>query len=637
MSDQVSYTTPAGATLTLQSAGHVLSAYVNSFGHDPASFRIDFTFSVVKDPESLHSKDPSRPKRPAEPHQPPPGSLFTCQVALPVGIPIKYAKSPGLGFHSKDKAKKRASYELVKTLMAMGEIDDLLRPTPKGVTLHDKRKAARVEKVASRIEKGLSGPLAPSRPDDDRTANQRIKSFRQALESQLPPPPQPMQGIPGISEYDHLVDAHFWKDCGPLSPDLLYPTLFALRFQPPYEKYDAECRVMCLITSRPLPIFSNSATRTVDVSLYGIGREQKKVEAEYLLTKCIKLESLSSSRLEKARTFTQRLVRSHLHKDVTITMQSAPWLLLPLQKEWSMTESTSREGIKVRRRDIAWDEVDLAAQAAYTTFDAKDLEALRQVMDDAMTATPTEFGKRYYVQPLEAAVTTASSRKVRPLPHHPSTTEKALDDGPGNSPSTFMASLVHACKGGGFVFGVASHQQEERRMSFQDTLRHTIPASVARATSNLPAFFTCLNDLMITQEFNERCLGAQLSPNLALLALSCPSAHGTHPQKSYQRLEYLGDTLLKLGATVFCLLEKPDTGVEWENFHTRRQVMGSNKTLHSKAETIGVAPYIRLSKVKPKDWIPGGWQVRGPNHGTTTAPTEIKVTIGHKVNCLSFA
>ena len=187
MAEEVKHVTSTGSILTSQSAGHILSRYLNSFGRNPADFHQDVTFTVVPMPNPPQRTKASRPSAPRPAHQPPPESLFLCTLTLPPGCPLRPMTSPGVGYQSKDAAKKRVTFEMVRTLINIGEVDQNLKPRPRSVPPKESRKDTRYDRIASRIESRLSSPLGSPAPEDNRTPMQRIKSFRDGVNAALPP------------------------------------------------------------------------------------------------------------------------------------------------------------------------------------------------------------------------------------------------------------------------------------------------------------------------------------------------------------------------------------------------------------------------------------------------------------------
>ena len=83
------------------------------------------------------------------------------------------------------------------------------------------------------------------------------------------------------------------------------------------------------------------------------------------------------------------------------------------------------------------------------------------------------------------------------------------------------------------------------------------------------------------------------NPELALTALTHPSYTAEHGGAHYQRLEYLGDAVLELVISDVLYHELPKMD---EGHLTRiRQHLVREETLYAVAQTLDIAPYVRMS------------------------------------------
>ena len=601
--DDVKYVTSAGSILTLQSAGHVLSRYINSYGNNPTDFHQETTYTVVPKPKPLPRKRPPKAQAPGQAHQPPPDSLFTCTLSLPPGCPLAPMTSPGYGFQSKDAAKKRVTFEMVKVLISMGEIDDNLHPKPRSVEQpKESRRELRYEKIAKKLEARVQSPMSPlgiPPPEDNRTPAERIKAFREAVNSQLPPKTAPASmPMPGVADYGQMSDANFWASCAPFTPDNIYAALFTVLLDKPWIQVNEECRTMCLLTTKPLPFFRFHHKRDLDIGLPKVGSEELCIDAQVRLTYGGRL-GVDEQRLQEMVKYTQRLVRSHVHKDVTHDLGIAKWLLIPLRYGVTAYSTGALED------SVAWDEITQGAgDDFFIPFKTFDLAGLQGETFDALTTTHMEFTKRSVVKAIRTDLKPSSSLpngnsesavRFEPIIEHP--------DQP-----LLEVEALYPSKMGGIVASVAFPKQRKFLIP-ELSAKHCIPASVSTATSILPNFFNALDNVMIAQELSQDIFDGIIDVDLALTAISAPMAHGLAPEKSYQRLEFLGDTILKLLTVVHLLQRTPETGADWERLHTDRQVMASNRTLHVKAQKTGLPPYIRTGRTRAKDWLPAGWRI----------------------------
>ena len=600
MSEQPELVTSSGAKLTPLNAGHILTRYTTSCGHDPAHFKATASFSGVpvngvklKPAEAVSSFSDVRAV--SDPH----GSIH-CIITLPAECMIPPTSSTGTGYRSKLFAKRNASFELVKVLLNAGLINQDLNPAHP----HVKEDSHRNLHSRTWMEKDVSTD-STSRV----TANQRWNSFKANLNDRLPPRTPPgANGVLGTAEYPHITTPSFWQTCSPLTRDELWPTLVQLRLGAPHEDRDADCRVMCVLTSQPLPMKDTE----MDISQWQVGRDHVTVLAGVRIVSGAKMRPWDQGQLQAAMTFTERIIRAQLNKEVRGELVESKWVIVPMERDFAMST-------KIRRRCIAWDDVLAASGPLTTPF---DLERLSEQAIDAMATPNSEFARRHYVETIRADLSPSSAHPLQPQNSF-LTSMNPLPSLSHSDQPLLECTLATLSKTGSFVASLA-HSHEVQYLIPELVHRHSIPASIFRTTSILPTFFRKLDDQFIAEELNQSVFASTLRPELALLALSCPVGHGRNPKDTYQRLEFLGDTLLKLIATVDTYLRYKD--LEHDVIQQNQHLLLSNRSLKAYATGTGVVPYIRTMTPKVQDWVPIGWDgARSPTHGVQT--------LGDKVSC----
>jgi endoribonuclease Dicer len=153
---------------------------------------------------------------------------------------------------------------------------------------------------------------------------------------------------------------------------------------------------------------------------------------------------------------------------------------------------------------------------------------------------------------------------------------------------------------------------------------------------------TCLMWPAIIHRF-ESCLislegtslvGVECSPELALMAFTKDSdSSGDHDVtgepiavnvrsgmgENYERLEWLGDTFLKVATSISVFIMNPDEN-EFE-FHVRRMLMLCNKNLFRASEQLKLSEFVRSKAFSRRIWYPEGLSlVRGTGVKTGDAP-----------------
>ena len=592
------FTTLSGHTVTLQTAGQVVSSYIQAV---LAASIPTCTYSYTLVPP-LNPIVRKHPPKPAESHQPPPDHLFLCTITLPPQCPIHTVISPGHGHRSKDLAKKHALLALVRKLVVSGDIEPNLKPNMTKVphTL-SVRKAKQCERVAQRLHTQMGSPI--NSPDTNEQ-HSIIPAFNSAMVERLPGMTDQVANM-GNSSYPHFTRSSFWDTCHPLNPAKIYPTLVRLDFGAPYESKSEECRVLCMITSRRLTLFGGDKTLTIDASMPEVGMDKVKVDATVTLVQGSKMKEWEEGKLQDVMVFNERVIRAQLNKAAKGDLQHVKWLIVPMTRDFTFPDPSAHPA-KVRRRDIAWDEISLATGPIWRQF-STDLSSLRYEILDAMTSSRSEFSRRVYVSHIRS--------DLEPSSAHPVIADKTIAETMPITPTLthpsqpiIVGEQVYPMKSGGVVASMALPNLEGRYLIPEITQKHCISSSVFRTSSILPGLLTSLDDILVAHEFSTNVFDGTLHDDLALLALSPPSAHSTTPGKSYQRLEMLGDTLLKLLSAVFFLYKAEDQDpINWDQLHQDRQVMVSNRSLQARSISAGVVYYIRGVSGRLKNWFPYGW------------------------------
>ncbi|OAA58270.1 RNase3 domain protein [Cordyceps fumosorosea ARSEF 2679] len=146
-----------------------------------------------------------------------------------------------------------------------------------------------------------------------------------------------------------------------------------------------------------------------------------------------------------------------------------------------------------------------------------------------------------------------------------------------------------------------------------------IPADVARAALFLPSILYRLDCALVVAEVREM-LGLNIPLGLMLEAFTknavdpddgeLNAEHEEHGgQRNYERLEFLGDTFLKMGTTIALFTRYPGSN-EFEH-HVDRMVMVCNKNLFKTAIDLGLPSYIRSDTFDRRTWYPNLRLVRG--------------------------
>lgn len=642
MPEQPLLTTSTGAVVTPQNVGLILTRYLSSFGRPPASFALSTTYTTSAPSSSPPKKRVKRVKASAatqeqqeqQSHQPPPDATFHCTLTMPPGLKIATTTSAARGFRSKSLARKDAFLHAVEALLEVGELDQDLMPMPNGkkpeLIAVGKRKEEWMQRRV--MENGLSSPFDSTISAE--TVTQRWTAFKAGIKAKLPPAPAVgSQGVPGMSDYPLITSASFWADCPPLSIKNLFPTLIDVSVDAGGSN---DIRSLCLLTSRPLPVMEvNDGRLEIDLTQAELGPEKVISRARAHLIACERLKKVEEGKLDTVFGFNERVIRAQLSKPVVLDRQACKWLVVPMLRAFKV--SSSGNPAKIKRKDIDWSEMESVVNALTTPFSPDDPESLSRQVVDSLASIRSEFARRSGLIAIRDDLTPES-----PVPDRPEMTIldhnslSNLADGNGsttkNVPSIVLECRpVVAARHGGYISAVVNPPPAEYLIPGV-VHRYTISASTFQATSALPHIIIGLDNTLVAQQMSSELFDGKIKPDLALQALTTALASPTM-EKSYERLEFLGDTLLKFLSTVDMYLD-PKPGDSDEGIQVDRHLILSNRSLQVNAIAAGVPPYIRSVRPNMKDWIPSGWTLEAGKTAVVNKP-DIQ-TLGDKVGNLQY-
>lgn len=619
------FTTTTGKLVNNRNAGFFLTAYLQSFNQDPNTFIPRFDLTLIP-PADLADRKWKRD--PNNPHQPPPGSLYTCVVTLPPGLKLRTATSESPGHQSKVLAKQNAMAMMVKALVDAGEMDQDLIPTPTGDMLRPKQaknsdlRDMRWFEGQERLGRSTISPDdARSRPS---TLNERWAAFKEGIRDQLPPTPTTNDGRKGHLDVDAIVSPEFWDTCPSFASGIeIYPTLIELEVQGRTD----ECRTICLLTTRAIPDMGGSLDFDLSVPAQN-GCDE--VAAKAKLVSRPPLLKLDGAQLHSALLFTQRTLREHMAQPLIGSLNSARWLILPMNRKYDCAQHT-----KIKRKHFDWKQVDAAVDSICVPFDPELLSStssLEPAQDVMYTFSSSEYSQRQCIVRARTDLKATSCH-----PDHPGRTiAQDIAHHKDNSPEpklkypdqpVFDCTVAVPGRNGGFPVEVWAKEEKTLLAVPELGQRCALSVPVYRSTSILPTLLGKLDDYLVARQLSQKLFASTINTPLALQALSAPMSVHDH-KYSYERLEILGDTLLKLVATVDLYIRPRDPSIDEETAHQRRHLVLSNRSLQTNATAAGITPYIRTTKRRAKDWRPIKWTI----DGQTEAKATLSRPLGAKVS-----
>jgi dsRNA-specific ribonuclease len=284
--------------------------------------------------------------------------------------------------------------------------------------------------------------------------------------------------------------------------------------------------------------------------------------------------------------------------------------------------------------DIAWDVIARAEGPFTRPFDFSDVEGLQAALDDAMISTPAELGRRFYVTGLRTDLTPSSPD---PTSEGKSYYEAALAKEPWEyrtrkanvltwpeQPLVEVEPVVGP-KGGGVTASLVDMSRRNSKCVIAEFLSlYFLPASVYRTGTALVSALSTLDDELIAVDLSTTLFNGLLDRAIVREAITSPAAHAYPGGINYERLEILGDTILKFITTTAMYVGLGRKKTEGAMTYDRHKVV-SNRALQASIIESGVVPYIRGTNRRARDFVPPGWFLRGTQE---TGPQ--KQTLGDK-------
>ncbi|KAH7105711.1 hypothetical protein BKA62DRAFT_826957 [Auriculariales sp. MPI-PUGE-AT-0066] len=137
--------------------------------------------------------------------------------------------------------------------------------------------------------------------------------------------------------------------------------------------------------------------------------------------------------------------------------------------------------------------------------------------------------------------------------------------------------------------------------------KFVVSARTFKTAQLLPSLVRCVEDVFMTKMLNHAFFNNEISELHLLTAISCPSLCG---ENNYDRLELLGDAVLKWLSSCALLVRYPD--LTEGQLHTERQKIISNATLTKAACESGLPAFILSRPLSVKSWLPPGSEFEQP-------------------------
>ncbi|GMK56510.1 hypothetical protein CspeluHIS016_0303500 [Cutaneotrichosporon spelunceum] len=494
--------------------------------------------------------------------------VFSATISLPFNSPIRSAN--GVRQRSKKLAKASASLAAVTSLMRFGEIgtDFSLHPMHPG---HRKRKETKV---------AVAEPVPKNRP--------------------------------------YIAGPEWWASLPPLdAANGLFGSVIELEIED-FPERAAECRPLLLVTSRPLPFDGAS----LDVS-------GNKVAAFAHVSPSYPLK-IRSEDLECAIGYSTVLFEGVCHRTIECQWSRARYAILPLK--WAADFSSP-----LTRNHISWGEVMDTCSHPLEPLRYHDFDELKAQCEGRLICGMTR-SLRWVVRGVRDDLRPDSIRKDS-LSY--GTLSKGERKSYGYAPSAVVTDptqplLAVQAEIDNIVTGIVSNLQVKsirEAVVLPELLSlHSISAGTFRTASLLPILLPMLDAQLLGMEMSEALFGSRIKPHLAREAITASQARPVPSMQDYQRLELLGDSVLKLvvDSLLYVHMAEQNQDGDLPNegaLVAAGNIIQQNTTLTASAEKANFAGYIRGIYHSPAEWLPHGWIVSGAHQ----TPTPDHQQLGKKV------
>lgn len=487
------------------------------------------------------------------------GTSFICWIILPDSSPIKSVT--GTIERSKIRARSAAAYEACLRLIELGSINKNLQPT---------------------FKKKLP----------------KMRNARLALSGKKQ------------KEYSMLLKPKMWTQLPAEIPTLLYQTFIQL------QPFSDDRKLVAILTRQKIPDIGSimlwmSTETSVKVALVHGGPVE-----------------VSSEQIQQLSTFTLELFQQVFSKHFDANIESIPFFFAPYQPALYQHEGPGTIDWQTLERIAAsckddWtsnyeDHVDISSiNHQKFVFDPHDgsrkfvtveIDPTRRATDPTPPGVP-EHKCREYLQSDKSIMQYSCSTRQNHRKNIVFDTQQPV----------YRAVLLSLRRN----FLDEDHSDEAKPdqtcyITLQWLRVSSIPADIVRGALLLPSILYRLDNMLIVAEACDH-LGLNLPLSLAHEAFSKNGAENDDGdeadddqqdgQCNYERLEFLGDTFLKMATTIALFTRNP-SATEFEH-HVERMLLVCNKNLFNTALDLELQGYIRSGTFDRRTWYPSLPLLRG--------------------------
>ncbi|RDX53098.1 hypothetical protein OH76DRAFT_1344263 [Lentinus brumalis] len=380
----------------------------------------------------------------------------------------------------------------------------------------------------------------------------------------------------------------FWPNSQSAPPTVLYPTVVV-----PENLGDEPHAPILLLTRAPLPLIPEFA-----LFFSGARAIVHFYKGEPIEVTDVQLKALHD--------YTLRVSKTLMNKFLECPVGNMLCYFAPLDSTWHSSLSAHWPLLALAEH-IPWDTIQLAADYFAIPL-VDDMASLDDRAQDAIVLDrQVEYTSRYFLVKVRHDLTPLS--KVDDSPReaeYPNFLEyckarikdfQGLDDEkqPMIEVKVIPAPVnnLHPTSGPPTPPGRAPLKYLIPELCY----KFTIPASTFRTLWLMPSIMEKVNMYLLTKELNAKLFRNSILEQQLHIALSTPALW---TEFDYERLEFLGDSFLKVVASNFLFATMP--GADVGALHTARGPIISNKSLQQGAARMGLPSYIQHKRFVAKLW-----------------------------------
>ncbi|KAI9317068.1 dicer-2 protein [Dichotomocladium elegans] len=584
--DYIYIVATTGATITMHSAVPLLHRYCGSLPSD--------SFCVLKPVFEIF----------------PCADGFTCKVSLPSNAAVREVESPIA--RTKARAKRIAAFEVCKELHRKGVLNDHLMPNSSRREILGEMGPQYDENgqlIGSRRRKNIFERRTPrfwerepeveeEIPEEDEVVSTEVKNAsRHTTEvattsiglHQDPLVPEKVSN--GNISTEHTEEVKAEGDPPDIGEGPFDMSVTTINMHVP-ENVTVPVRRLVILTWKPLPTIP-------EFELYSKGRPFKvsyKTDSEYCTVDRETVETLAA--------FTLRMTSTITNREFSCPLYEFPYFIAPLK---IMHTNDIKYVLKAPtfRESVDWDEVHRVIEYAFIPVDADDPGANLQ---DRIIIDFFDNSRRYIVRDICANLHPTSA-----VPADMNIRETGYETFAAyyqdvahveiTKPDQPLLRVQRINKVMNYLFPHESASPIEKKRTATFVIPEfcrlfPISASVYQSAMFLPSFMTRLDSYLLIQEAKKR-YDLPSGDDMLLEAYTTPSASMS---MNYERLETLGDSLLKFLATIRLIINFPYSN-EGE-LHCLRIRVICNRALYRAAKRLKLYRYVTSHAFNRRYWRP---------------------------------